>query len=510
MIWKVLLTSTAVAVVSAHTASAGACTSIVSDPENYFSKTDRQHFYDCLSDDPDLASFKTSSGQTLMHFAGRFATEPFVPLFLAEFGVSPVEQDDDGNSPLHLAATRDDYVPIIATLLAIGADKEEFNDKDERAYDLNSGNYPDIQALLLPDEMKEELLPADIEENAAEVACGSYLTNDFFLNSSPSDIFFCASKSKPSASNADGNTALHLAAAYATDLIALDAVLSPVGKPETIQKLLGARNFRGQTALHMAARYSNIPGKSAWLVAWGSDVNAMAKQEKSWDRVRKYGTTPLHYAAFRRDDFQYIAVEELLAAGAKALIQDRTRRIPNGDQEIGRQTPLHYAVVSTNEQSGPDALTVRLLLEAEVSQSSSLDPVSHIRGRKPKPVKDSAGRTALHYAAAKDAPSAVITVLLDYGFKPTAESNDERTPLSLYAELGPDPDMMLSLLEHAMTPSLMSSVPGLGSMRKTVCQKDSQGISALAHVRNNPKLNAIDPSGVAETPLSKLTALCAK
>ena len=102
MIWKVLLTSAAVAVVSAHTASAGACTSIVSDPENYFSKTDRQHFYDCLSDDPDLASFKTSSGQTLMHFAGRFATEPFVPLFLAEFGVSPIEQDDDGNSPLHL------------------------------------------------------------------------------------------------------------------------------------------------------------------------------------------------------------------------------------------------------------------------------------------------------------------------------------------------------------------------------------------------------------------------
>lgn len=492
---------------NASSAAAETCGAITEDPQGYFAEVDPQHFFECAAENTELLTFRSTSGQTLMHLAARFANEPFVPLFLAKFGLLPNAIDDGGNTPLHFAAAREDYVPIIATLLAIGADKEARNADGERAYDLNGKTYPHIQALLLPADEAEEMLLASLEEAGNETECESFLTPNFFQNSSPSNILFCANRSVPETSDQEGNTALHLAAQHAKDTFALNAVLLPLDDVETA---LNARNLDGKTPLHLAAQHSEIPGMSAWLIAWGADVNALAKPETSWDKLRKYGTTPLHYAAYRRDQFQYFAVEELLAMGAEVLLQDRRRTLSNSDQEIGRQTSLHYAVVKTGKASETDMLTAQLLLEAEFAQASILNPVDLALGWKAEEAKDTEGQTALHYAAHSDAVPDIIFTLLDYGFNPTLSDKDKQTPLILYAKHGSDPEVMLDLIDQAMMPGKTSALLGSRMQLKAVCKMDENGLSAMAYIRGNQNLNKVDPSGASASSLSKITSLCSK
>ncbi|MDO6479840.1 ankyrin repeat domain-containing protein [Shimia thalassica] len=496
--------------ISASSAFSENCNAIIAAPESYFEEVDAQHFYDCLADNPDLLDFRSSSGHTLMHLAALYATEPFVPLFLAEFGLIAGGIDDNGSTPLHFAAMRKEYVPIVATLRAIGADKEIENFEGERPYDLNDGIYPDIQALLLPEELSDELILADIKQDGSEAECDKFLTPEFFENGSPSDILYCANLSQPTASDQDGNSALHLAAQYAGDVFALDAVLISLKDHEEIEAALNARNLGGKTPLHLSAHHSEVPGMSARLVALGANVNALAKPETSWDKLRKFGTTPLHYAAYRRDQYQYFAVEELLAMGAKTLLPDRKRQLKNSDREIGRQTPLHYAVSQKGTDSETDRLTVQVLLEAEFAQSSILNPVDLALGWKAEEAKDTEGQTALHYAARSDAEPQIIFTLLDYGFNPALSDKKKQSPLLLYAMKGSKPDVMVELIDQAMLPGKTSALLGERMQRKAVCQADDSGLTALAYIRANPKLNKVDPSGASETPLSKLASICSK
>lgn len=493
---------------SACSAVAGTCNVITENPEGYFSEVDPQQFYDCLAGNPNILMYRSASGQTLTHLAARYATEPFVPLFLAEFDLLPNEYDDDGNTPLHLAASREDYVPIIATLLAIGADKEATNLKGQRAYDLNDKAYPDIQVLLLPDDEDDALLLATIDEIGNETECESFLTPEFFRNKSPSNIFFCANRSLPTASNQEGNTALHLAAQHAKDLFSLDAVLLSLNRLEDIETALKARNLAGQTPLHLSARYSDVPGMSASLIVWGAEVDALAKPQKSWDKLRSFGTSSLHFAAYRRDEYQYFAVEELLAMGADVLLQDRKRHRSNTDREIGRQTALHYAVLNKNEAGDTDMLTVQLLLEAEFAQSSVLNPVDFALGWEANEIEDTEGQTALHYAAISDAEPQIINTLLDYKFSPTTLDKNNQSPLLLYAKRGSDPNVMLGLLKLAMMPGKTNALLGLRMQERAVCKTDNNGLSAMAYIRRNQKLNGIDPSGASVTPLSQITSIC--
>ncbi|WP_435229421.1 ankyrin repeat domain-containing protein [Pseudopelagicola sp. nBUS_20] len=486
------------------------CVNIFTDPEKHFKDIAAQKLSNCLNENSDFLSLRTDSGQTLMHLAARYANDPSVLILLAELGLSVGEIDNDRNTPLHLAVAREDYKPLVATLLAIGADKEAVNLKDQRAFALQEKNYPDIRALLLPDDMNNKLLLTDLIEDGRGVECDNFLSPEFFQTRSPSNILFCANRSRPTASNKDGNTALHLAAQHATNLSPLNALLLSLDQPEDIEKALNAKNLAGYTPLHLSAKYSSVPGALAWLVVWGADVDAMVKPQKSWNKLQKYGTTALHYAAFRRDEYQYFAVEELLAMGADVLLQDRERPGSNADQKVGRQTALHYAAINKQKVIGTNKRTVRVLLRAEFAQSSGLNPVDVASGWEADEIKDTKGQTALHYAAYSNVEPEVIYTLLDNKFNLTLSDDKGQTPLLLYAKTGTNTDVMLKLISRAMMPGKTSVMLGSLLQEKAVCKTDKSGLSAMAYIRQNQNLNKIDPSGASETPQSKIVSLCSK
>ncbi len=149
-----------------------------------------------------------------------------------------------------------------------------------------------------------------------------------------------ATGSDPNAANADGMTALHIAAWWQ--------------QPEAVRPLLAvgadvhARDRRGRTPLHYAA----LGGEKhtvELLLATGANVNAVDAQ----------GETPLHLAARR---FKTRAAETLLAAGA-----DVRARNSRG------QTPLHVLGSAARDDDGVAAEIAAL---AELLIQHGADPAA--------------------------------------------------------------------------------------------------------------------------------------
>ncbi len=78
-------------------------------------------------------------GNTLYHVA---AKENNLGLLkkLADFKIAPNKKNDEGLTALHIAAMKSDNAEIMASLIALGADKNVKTDFDETAYDLASEN----------------------------------------------------------------------------------------------------------------------------------------------------------------------------------------------------------------------------------------------------------------------------------------------------------------------------------------------------------------------------------
>lgn len=155
-----------------------------------------------------------------------------------------------------------------------------------------------------------------------------------------------------------------------------------------------AHNHAGYTPLHLAAIKGDPAATRAWIKA-GGDANAMLMCSR-WDEV-EYAATPLHLAA---EHGHHDVAEALIEAGATV---DR----PSGSGI----RPIHRAA---------DESMVALLVRAGAEAS----------------IRDDAGRTVLHHAAMREAPS-VMRLLVDrHGLKVSATDHRRRTALHAAVEAG--------------------------------------------------------------------------
>lgn len=272
---------------------------------------------------------------------------------------------------------------------------------------------------------------------ANEKDCDNFLTEDFFRSATVMTVSSCLGDgSAIDARNADGDTALHLAAAYAPDA-AVTRVLLRAGADVEL------KNALGWTPMHMSAAFSTDPAQIATLVVWGSEVNGGTVK----DECPFFGqctTMPLHLAALRPDAVNLAAT--LLAAGAETDIYSAAalkERIGNLERDR-HLLPLHLAA----RLGGVE--TVGLLLRAGADPSAA--------------DKGSRQRTALHHAASReDGAIKIVQTLLDAGAPADAQDFEDNTPLMLAVSKSNDPAVFALLLERSENP----------------CSKNTRGSDAL-------------------------------
>ena len=357
---------------------------------------------------------------------------------LAQSGANLEARDNDGCTPLHVAARQGSAEAVMA-LLAAGADPNARDRSRKTPWDLaqrnsklkNTGAYrrlasgaagtsriepaptqPPVQLGMAP-----EPTPAP-----AQVDCANWNTAAFFKTARESDVTRCLEAgADPNVRDRSGFTPLHIVASAGN--AGAVAALANRGAD------LGALTRNGETPLHIAAAVENA-GVVAALANQGADLEA---------RGRSGSTTPLHRAAALRNDK---AVTALLEAGAD----------PDTRTESG-QTALHFAdtveVVGAlleaganpNVQAGNGATpldyvdneAVRALLEAAGAfGAGDRKPIAETDEL--LEARDWRGETALHRVAWTGTAEAA-TALLQAGADPNARDIICRTPLHMAASL---------------------------------------------------------------------------
>lgn len=230
-----------------------------------------------------------------------------------------------------------------------------------------------------------------------------------------------------------GETLLHLLAA-----------LTPEEPQQFVQFLLDAgtpleaRTENGYTALHTAADNDNAPVLQALLNA-GADVAARERNQQ----------TPLHRAA--RHSTDGTTIDLLLEHGASITAADSDG-----------WHPLHTAAFRGNV----------VALEHLLAAGAPLDATS-TRGRQPyhlsttpqavqffqdagvdPAMQDDSGATILHNAMRSYIEPEFVRYLLDLGLDPNHQDHRGATPLFLAAVLDVDPLVGLLLLEYGADPAV--------------------------------------------------------
>ena len=238
---------------------------------------------DCLASGADVGA-RDDDGYTPLHLAARYNDNPAVIEALVAAGADlGVREDEEGWTPLHLAARYNDNPTVITALAGTGADLGARDDDGDTPLHLAAG-YNDNPTVI-----------AALVDAGADLGAQEY---------------------------GYGWTPLHLAARY-NDNPSIITALVAAGAD------LGARDNDDDTPLHLAAWGNDNPAVITALLEAGADLGA---------REYGYGLTPLHLAAWGNDN--PVIVEALLGAGA-----DATARDDDGD------TPLHLAAWGNDDPS---------------------------------------------------------------------------------------------------------------------------------------------------------------
>lgn len=251
----------------------------------------------------EVISAKDKSGRNLGHLAASEAKHLGTFAILSRHGVSFDDKADEafgGSSPLHFAAKRPDGFLPVAELLAMGGDASK-DSSGRTPFDIAKALTPMTAAapLLMQDDWpaasafyRKLLITGDAAEDAE---CNRFLTKAFFENGTISDVIACLKeKNQLVAVDREGNSLLHLAAAFSDDAWILDHILAFADDPIT---LLGKRNSADRTPLHFAAELGAPAENLAHLLAWGADPDALLREEETLGQNR--GITALHIASER-------------------------------------------------------------------------------------------------------------------------------------------------------------------------------------------------------------------
>jgi ankyrin repeat protein len=238
------------------------------------------------------------------------------------------------------------------------------------------------------------------------------------------------------ATDSDGKTALHYAAASASPS-AYVSVQTLIGGGADVK----AKDSDGKTALHYAAasasRSADDPVRA--FIRGGADVKAKDND----------GKTALHHAAASAFRSAYVSVQTLIGGGADAKAKDNDGK-----------TALHYAAASASTSADDQ---VRALIEHGADVEA----------------KDNDGKTALHYAAASASRSAYVSVqtLIEHGADVKAKDSDGKTALHYAAA--------------SASPSADDPVRALIEAGADVEAKDEEGKTALHHAAAVPSVGAM-------------------
>jgi len=173
----------------------------------------------------DYLKARTKEGKTAIHVAAEIGQDPGVLVRIASWGADvnePLNPGDSsifssvnnwrkgkgkGNTPLHLAISRNNAEPFVTTLLALGADP---NNKDKRGrsplhYEAEKASDRRLLALLL---VRADPNLEDIDDNTPLHLVSTRGTNIDIIN------YLLKRGAVPDPKNQEGDTPLHLAAAY--------------------------------------------------------------------------------------------------------------------------------------------------------------------------------------------------------------------------------------------------------------------------------------------------------
>jgi ankyrin repeat protein len=351
-------------------------------------------------------TLQNGKGQAALHRALQRGHPDIIQLILSGENVDADALDNDGSTPLHLAASEAEVLSGARLLLMHGANINLRNKKGQTPLHLASqrGHIDCMELLLncgaivdLPDNdgfTPLHLAISKVERRAAELLLKSRaninLRNDkgqtaFHQASERGDLLFMEVALTYGADvNARDND----------DLTPLDLVISKLDESAQLLIKHGAiinlnpQNERGQTLLHLASQIGHIV-RMRLLLKCGADMDAFDNS----------GSTPLHLAI---SESKLPAAEVLLKHGANTDLQNNKH-----------QTALHLAW-----QHGQLDI-IRLLLE----NGANLDAL------------DDDGSTLLHLAISESKPPAA-ELLLKHGAKIDLQNNKRQTALHLALQHG--------------------------------------------------------------------------
>ena len=346
---------------------------------NYFEAVSQALYY---LDDEDSSSWSGKSGSSALHLASHFNLNKLVT-DLIEVGLDPNSRDDNGSTPLVLAAMRGSW-DAASTLIQAGAD---VNAPDK------VGDTPLHAAVFFHDEKMVNLLLQckDLDVNPLNTRYTPLMLATMYGYTEITKMLL----EEPRLQINKRDTLAGLSALIiAADGNQLDAVQMLLSHPEIDINL--QENTSGNTALVYSAQRGH-DGVVEKLLARGADME-----------VLQYKTNDT--ALIRAVDYGHASiVQTLLEHGA-----DHHRK-----DYLGRGM-LHSAAASGQ----PEVL--RVLLEFD----ETLDV--NMQDRKGKTTLHD---TARHDLAEEDSSIDAAKILLEYGADPTIKDNHGRTPMSIAREL---------------------------------------------------------------------------
>ena len=384
--------------------------------QEYFQIATVEDVTACLATGADL-EMDDNNGRTPLHLAAAFNFHPGVIEALLAAGANLEMEDVGGYRPLHLAAAFNENPAVIEALLNTGAELEARDRLDSTPlyYATEYNDNPAVREVLMAAGAGE------FERQRAAVICeDAWNTREYFQIATVEDVTACLAAGADLEAKADDDyTPLHMAARYNGNPAVIEALLI-AGADLEAETNLGFWSSSGfekitlenRTPLNLAASNNSNPAVIEALVAAGANVNARDRMDY----------TPLHRAA--RYNSNPAVIEALVAAGAD-LEAELDPGIGAGSLAVfARSTPLHEAA-----SFGSPAVIEALL-------AAGADPTK----------RDDDRATPLHRAARYNNDPAALEIVLATGTDLEARDDEERTPLNLAARYNDNPSVIEVLI----------------------------------------------------------------